>query len=149
MLMDKNSRENSEKAYDTIEKIRDSPTPERFDAPRYVPDIDYKSVRPFHPSSMDNWQKLTKAKTMADLLDTDSEMFEPPLTIGIPLDQLKAQADQGDVLKFPQLPCHSQSVERIIQLVTKVSSKVRSYKRRHHEILCKLYHRKLKAQRSF
>ena len=82
-----------------------------FDVPRYLPDIDYKSVRPFHPPSMDNWQKLTKAKTMADLLDTDSEMFEPPLTIGIPLDQLKAQADQGDVLKFPQLPCHSQSVE--------------------------------------
>ena len=40
MLMDKNSRENREKAYDTIEKIRDSPTPETFDVPRYVPDID-------------------------------------------------------------------------------------------------------------
>ena len=65
------------------------------------------------------------------------------------LEVLKAQADFGDALLFPRVPCHSQGVERTVQLVTKACKKVRSHTRRHQEILSKLYWRKLTAQGLF
>ena len=65
------------------------------------------------------------------------------------LEVLKAQADFGDALLFPRVPCHSQGVERTVQLVTKACKKVKSHTRRHQEILSKLYWRKLKAQGRF
>ena len=73
-------------------------------------------------------------------------MFKISLSTHFPLAQLKTQADHGNILSFPKVPCHSQAVERAIKLVTKVSSKFRSYKRRHQEILAKLFHRKVKAK---
>ena len=139
MVMDQNSLENRQKAFEIIKKIRESPVTETFECPPNTHKVAFKKVRPFHPPEVN-----TNAETIVDFLTTQVELFEPPLTIGIPLDQLKAQADHGNVLKFPKVPC--QSVERTIKLVSLVSSKVRSYRRRHQEILCKLYHRKLKAQ---
>ena len=76
----------------------------------------------------------------------DSKIHCSKISIGIPLEVLKAQADNGNALSFPKVPCHSQAVERAIKLVTKVSSKFRSYQRRHQEILAKLFHRKVKAK---
>ena len=137
MLMDQSSPANKQKAYELIKKIRESPKPETFDVPRYVPDIDYKCVQPFQPPHFNKWQELTKADTISDFLETNGALFESPLTIGIPLQKLKDQAEKGDCLTFPKMPCHSQSVERMVKLVTKDSSKVRSYKRRHQEIFKK------------
>ena len=62
MLMDQSSPANRQKAYELIKKIRESPKPETFDVPRYVPDIDYKCVRPFHPpisTNGRNWPRQT------------------------------------------------------------------------------------------
>ena len=61
--------------------------------------------------------------------------------MGYTLELLEEHAEFGNVLKFPAVPCHSQGVERSIKLVTKVANKVKSYRRRHEEILCVLYHR--------
>ena len=73
-------------------------------------------------------------------------MSKISLSTHFPLAQLKGQADHKNILSFPKVPCHSQAIERVIQLVIKVSSRVRSYRRRHQEILSKLFHCRMKAR---
>ena len=55
---------------------------------------------------------------ISDLIDWDGPLTEPPLTIGIPLDELQLQAELGDFLVFPDIPCHAQQIENTVPKVT-------------------------------
>ena len=88
---------------------------------------------------------LFNAQKISDFLDYSQEMTEPPMTLDFSLEHLQNQAENGNILQFPEIPCHTQSIERTIKIVTKVSKKVKSYRRRHKEILCLLFHRKFNA----
>ena len=126
MLMDKESEHNRMFALNMIKKIREGPGPimERG-----------KTIRSFK-TPLVNWD----AETLEELIDWGKEpLTEPPITIGTPIAVLEQQALFGEGLEFPVVPCHAQAVERMVKLVTKASDKVKSYKRRHQEILCKLY----------
>ena len=68
-------------------------------------------------------------------------MTEPPLTLEYTLEHLESRVESGNVLKFPDVPCHSQGVERMVKLVTKVSKSVKSFRRRNEDILSILFHR--------
>ena len=135
MLMDQSSPANRQKAYELIKKIRESPKPETFYVPCYVPDIEYKCVRPFHPpisTNGRNWPRQTPCQIFWKQMVHCLSPHLPSVYLC-----KSDQAEKGDCLTFPKMPCHSQSVERMVKLVTKVSSKVKSYKRRHQEIFKK------------
>ena len=64
-------------------------------------------------------------KTMDELIDINDTMFEPPLTCQIPLTCLRTLQQQ--VLDGPikwEYPCHSQSVEHLVNYVTKAAKNV-------------------------
>ena len=67
-------------------------------------------------------------------------VFEPALLSEISNDEL-FQSIQAP-LNFPNFPCHSQSVERAVKLVTEAAFKVCGADRRHNHIVSVLASRK-------
>ena len=68
-----------------------------------------------------------EAKTYIEMIDWQAaQLTDPPLLKHITNDELKNLIQSGDVHQsnVPQIPCHSQNVERIIKLVTESCSKV-------------------------
>ena len=64
-----------------------------------------------------------KAQTYPDLIDWEHILFsEPPLTIDLSSDEIRSFIDEP--LKVPAFPCHTQSVERAIKLVTEAAGSV-------------------------
>lgn len=49
---------------------------------------------------------------------------EPPLTKSISVEELKSYIESNENLTFPNYPCHSQSVERCVRLVTEAAAAV-------------------------
>ena len=83
-----------------------------------VPEINFKT-NSYH--QLINWQKV--------------EITEPPLIIGVNSEELLKLVQYGsfaELSKSPifQLPCHTQSVERTVKLVTEVSRRVADEVRR-------------------
>ena len=84
-----------------------------------------------HPINM-------KASSYVELVDwkNKNQIFEPPLTMKCSNEDLFAQIDNpGRGLQVPDVPYHTQSVERHVKLVSEVSSRVYGFRNRHHEIL--------------
>ena len=67
-------------------------------------------------------------------------MFEPALLSEMSNDLLD-QAVESPII-FPYFPCHSQSVERAVKLVTEAAHKVCGADRRHNHIVSVLASRK-------
>ena len=67
------------------------------------------------------------ANSYIDLIDwTDTTLLEPPFTYSVTTNEIKEMIDSKAFSKFkiPELPCHTQSVERHVKLVTEASSLV-------------------------
>ena len=133
MLMS-NIPDDRKMAYEAIAKIRAPPMPPIFPTPAKYPN---KRIRPFHTPEIN-----FKAEKISDLIDWDGPLTEPPLTIGIPLDELELQAELGDFLVFPDIPCHAQQIENTVPKVTRASGRWKSFETRHQTILCQLEHLK-------
>ena len=87
---------------------------------RYVPK--HRDIRQFAIPALN-----FDAQELKDLIDWDGAVYEPPLLAHLSLTELRAYAQYGDPLDLPwvrDIPCHTQSCERGVQLVTQVSAKV-------------------------
>ena len=85
-----------------------------------------------------------KAATYIDFVDWKAKdmITEPPFTLTYTEEDLNAQIENHLHLKVPFAPFHTQSVERMIKLVSEVSSRVSGFSKRHFEILNTLHSRK-------
>ena len=85
-----------------------------------------------------------EAEQHIDLIDWQKTIrVEPPLTKKISEQDLMLYIANSDLtyLSFPEFPCHSQAVERAVQLVSEVSRVVCGYERRDGIIKNKLMSR--------
>ena len=90
------------------------------------------------PKNLFQKRSIRKKAVMALL-----EAWERASESGDPLRKLFDQIDNpGRRLQVPDVPYHTQSVERHIKLITEVSLRVYEFKNRHHEILNTLQSRK-------
>ena len=93
-----------------------------------------------------NYPVNMKAETCVDLVkwkEKDLQIFEPPWTLRIPDQDIISQIDNPNHIVLPHAPFHTQSVERHVQLIADVSSRVSGYARRHIEVLNTLHSRKI------
>ncbi|GBM66983.1 hypothetical protein AVEN_111005-1 [Araneus ventricosus] len=74
------------------------------------PNTSLKQERTLSSHELIDWQNWEKTK--------------PPLTMGISDEALKQDGVPAQVLDFQNYPCHTQSVERCVKLVTGVSAAV-------------------------
>ena len=97
-------------------------------------------IRKFRPL-----QIKMKAQNYVDLVDwkKTEDITEPPFTFQYSSEELKSHIDNPTIVKVPCAPFHTQSVERMIKLVTQVSSRVNGFVKRHHEILNTVQSRKM------
>ena len=80
--------------------------------------------------------------SLVDLIDWSKEdMYEPPLTCKIPTSELKHLIDIP--MKVPDWPCHTQSIERVVKMVTEASEKYYSHEKRDGAIRAKEHSRRL------
>ena len=69
------------------------------------------------------------AKKLVDLIDwSDDAISEPPLTCSLTTTELRKLIDSP--MEVPKWPCHTQSVERVIKMVTEASAKYFSHEKR-------------------
>ena len=102
------------------------------------------------PSSVVRWHLQTTACKAGpvhyvDLVDWKSmnQIFEPPIKRKCSNEDLLAQIDNPERrLQVPDVPYHSQSLERHVKLLTEVSSREYGLRNRYHEILNTLQSRK-------
>ena len=80
-------------------------------------------VRAFRVPKL-NWD----CQTYTDMISW-STFSEPPATRHMPDEVIASARDKP--LSFPEFPCHAQSIERCVKLVTEASSRVFGYERRH------------------
>lgn len=86
------------------------------------------------------------AEVWWEMIDwTEIKLYEPEILRRIDLEQLEMAISQP--LSFPNFPCHSQSVERTVKLVTEAASQVCGQENRHSRIISVLASRK--ARKSF
>ena len=88
---------------DRIKRIRHSPSPKQ------------QAVREFQCPKEDE-----RVETLKDLLQ-EEELYEPPLTMKLSLQQLEKFAQEPLAV---DIPCHSQGVERYVRMVTEASCQV-------------------------
>ena len=88
-----------------------------------------------------NWD----ADTWPELIDlTDAGTMEPPTTQHFSDVEIQNFINNSTKPDIPDLPCHSQSVERSVKLVTEASHSVYGFEARHRSILTKLLIRKIR-----
>ena len=64
----------------------------------------------------------TEALNYYEAIDLQSvEVTEPPSTMSMGIEQIIAFRDSGEIWQVPNLPCHTQAVERMIKLVTELA----------------------------
>ena len=89
----------------------------------------FRKIRKFKIPPL-NWS----AGSWWEIIDWSTvQVFEPTILSRINTEVLD-QAIQNP-LSFPEFPCHSQSVERAVKLVTEAASKVCGGERRHNHIV--------------
>ena len=90
------------------------------------------------------------ASTWQDLIDlTDIKFQEPATTQHLSDAEIFSLTQKDSLCEIPDLPSHSQSVERSVKLLSDASHTVYSYKNRHKSILTKILSRKLRQNFSF
>ena len=82
------------------------------------------------------------ALTYPDLIDFSSlEPLEPPLTLKLSDEELQNFVHNWDYLKIPPgIPCHSQSVERMVGVCTPVVARFKSPEMRLAQLCLRLEH---------
>ena len=130
MLADHSSRSNRQQAVEAIKTIR-----------KMAQELESKRCR----KKKKMIREFVKPKVNMDatsheqhLLMDQLEPFEPPITKGIPIEDLDRQVEDYSALTFPSVPCNTQAVERMVKLVTEVAGKEKLHSTRHWEILLTL-----------
>ena len=75
------------------------------------------------------------------MIDIEKELYEPPLTMRLSDDQIKAF--EKTPLIIPDYPNHTQALERAVKLTTEAASKVVGFEQRHGMICQRIKARKL------
>ena len=75
------------------------------------------------------------------MIDIEKKLYEPPLTMHLSDDQIKAF--EKTPLSIPDYPNHTQAVERVVKLMTEAASKVVGFEQRHGMICLRIKARKL------
>ena len=75
-----------------------------------------------------------------DMIDIESELYEPPLTMHLSDEQIKAF--EKTPLCIPDYPNHTQAVERAVKLTTEAAGKVVGFEQRHGMICQRIKARK-------
>jgi len=85
-----------------------------------------------------------KANSLYELLDTNFVWSPPPILRHVSLSELRASVEDATVSSFfAGVPCHSQSVERAVKIVSESSKSVCGYTRRNKMILNTILSRKI------
>ena len=86
-------------------------------------------------------REFRRPKVNLDLTSIDQHLdmealgpWEPPITVGIPTEDLERQILEWGTISFPSVPCNTQAVERAIKLVTEVVARKRLPETRNREI---------------
>jgi hypothetical protein len=88
-----------------------------------------------------NWD----AEHWHELIDlTGPAVMEPPTTQHLSDEEIQSFMDTNTKPDIPDLPSHSQSVERSVKLVTEASHTVYGFDTRHRSILSKVLSRKMR-----
>lgn len=88
-----------------------------------------------------NWD----ANTWPELIDLpDAGTMEPPTTKHFSDEEIQTFINKNIKPDIPNLPCHSQSVERSVKLVTEASHSVYGFEVRHRSILTKQLSRNMR-----
>ena len=75
-----------------------------------------------------------QSKHYMDLVNwNSSDIYIPPVIQFLAVNEIKSIVEAP--YRFPDIPCHSQSVERCVKLVSEASSQVADYEKRHGFIL--------------
>ena len=81
----------------------------------------------------------------AQLIDlTLCGIFEPPMMEDFSESELRESLLNGTKLDLPDLPSHSQAMERAVKLTTEASQTVYGFEARHHHITAKVLSQKLR-----
>ena len=84
-----------------------------------------------------------RAQNYCDIIDwQDTNFTEPPATRAISDEELENCIKTGKMFETDELPCHTQSVERCIKLVTEASAAVCDYEKRDGFIRARIRSRK-------
>ena len=76
------------------------------------------------------------AETLYDLLNTEFLWSPPPILQDVQISEIKTSIEDSSISKyFTGVPCHSQSVERLVKQVTEASKVVCGFERRNKVIL--------------
>ena len=87
-----------------------------------------------------NW----RAEHFTDMISWCGRITEPPVTKDLSDSEITSARDQP--LELPGFPCHSQSVERCVKLVTEASQSVCGYENRHALIVSRQSARKARKE---
>ena len=83
------------------------------------------------------------ASTWQDLIDLTDIKFQEPATMQhLSHAEIFSLTQKDSLCEIPDLPSHSQSVERSVKLVSDASHTVHGYENRHKSILTKILSRK-------
>jgi len=86
-----------------------------------------------------------EAKHWSELINmNDNTINEPPLVEDFPTQLLQTALINGEMLELPDLPAHSQGVERAVKLVSQASHTVYGLESRHKHILAKTLSREMR-----
>ena len=81
-----------------------------------------------------------------DFLDGADNITEPPVTLRMTIEEIEGIAANPSQLGLEEIPCHTQSVERMIALVTHVSKSFPTGERFEQEVSNCLFSRNLMPQ---
>ena len=110
MLTDIDSMANRATAIELINKIRTTPVVKGRGKPRVV----RRFVKPHINMA---------ATAYTEMVNLDEiQLYEPPITIGLPLEVLAKCLDDWDALKLPQLSSNNIPLERLIRISSEVCS---------------------------
>ncbi|QQP40751.1 Uncharacterized protein FKW44_017171 [Caligus rogercresseyi] len=86
----------------------------------------------------------TEATSINDLISWSDGVLEPPLTCS--LSTLEVKGFINSPMKVPNWPCHTQSIERVVKMVTEASAKYYSQEKRDGAIRAQEASRRLMAK---
>ena len=84
------------------------------------------------------------SKKVYNLVDGKYLCAEPPLSKDISTEDLMLYHANNGLLMLPDLPSHSQSIERGVKLVTEASHSYYGFDNRHRSIMAKITRRKMR-----
>ena len=89
-----------------------------------------------------NWQ----VKSYRDFLKEADNITEPPVTLRMSIEKVEEIAADPSKLELEEIPCHTQSVERMIALVTFIAKSFPVGERFEQEVSNCLFSRKVMPQ---